>query len=104
MNNAEELNNLIDHWDNPKLIASKINPVPSHQDYPRLADVTFDPILSAQVAERVSPILGSSTMFHRLATPEGKALSGATVVFEHGPLWSGRHQISVWLSDGFVTN
>ena len=52
--------------------------------------------------ETGSPIFGSNTMFHppgeeRENTPSGQA----TVVFENLPLWSGRYQISVWLSDGW---
>jgi SAM-dependent methyltransferase len=41
MNNAVELNNLVDPWDDPRLITSKVNPVPSHQDYPHLADLNL---------------------------------------------------------------
>ena len=65
----------------------------------KVVDPTFGVVVYTETG---SPIFGSNTMFHPPADGQKKTSSGeATVVFENLPLWSGRYQISVWLSDGW---
>ncbi len=69
----------------------------------RFTDKVVNPTFGIVVyTETGTPIFGSNTMYHPPESQLGTAQGGKAIVcFEHLPLWSGRYQISVWLSDGW---